>query len=307
MQPSSENPAGPAPVHILGALALELAPGSRPARRALAQAASGEIAARIAHDLATFAPEAARLELVAVGAHYDPVELLRPGWPLHRELEQLAARAPRSQGVGSEGGRVIAFGSHDGRLPGALAPASEFSGGPLRLLPFVLDGDPATVSRVGEAFERDLLERGMAGAATALLAQDAFALQVEHARYLTAHDLAAMTALQYGHTGLGPLWPLVEAALLAPDAECWLDAPPEPLVRYGDGEARIALFSPQAWRARHAAGTAVDDPNARAQLDRRLQQFEVRQRQFAAVLQAHAVPVTFVHCPADVDCRDALG
>lgn len=306
MQPDIETTPGPAPVHILGALALELVPGSRAAHEALAQAAAGEVAARIAHDLAAFAPEAVQLELLAVGAHYDPVELLRPGWPLHRELEQLAARAPRPPLAGAEGGRVIAFGSHDGRLPGALAPDAEFAGGPLRLLPFVLGGDPGTVARVGDAFERDLLELGMADAATALLAQEAFGLQVEHARYLTAHDLAAMTALQYGHAGLGPLWPLVEAALLAPDAECWLDAPPEPLVRHAGGEARIALFSPQAWRARYAAGTAGDDADARALLDRRLQQFEARQRQFAAVLQAHAVPVTFVHCPAGVDCRDAL-
>lgn len=305
MQPRTAPTPGAAPVHILGALALELAPGSRAARQALPQAPSAAIAARIAHDLAAFAPEAARLELVAVGAHYDPVELLRPGWPLHRELEQLAAHAPRLRDARSQG-RVIAFGSHDGRLPGALAPASEFSGGPLRLLPFVLGGDAGTVARVGEACERGLLERGMADAATALLVQDAFGLQVEHARYLTAHDLAALTALQYGHAGLDPLWPLVEAALLAPDAECWLDAPPEPLVRYGDGEARIALFSPQAWRLRYAAGSGADDADARARLDRRMQRFEARQRQFAAVLQAHAVPVTFVHCPAGVDCRDAL-
>lgn len=307
MQQDIATTPGPAPVHILGALALELAPGSSAAHAALAQATAGELAERIAQDLAAFAPDAVRLELLAVGAHYDPVELLRPGWPLHRELEQLAARAPRSQeATGAEGGRVIAFGSHDGRLPGALAPDAGFAGGPLRLLPFVLGGEPGTVAHVGDAFERDLLERGMADAATALLAQDAFGLQVEHARYLTAHDLAAMTALQYDHAGLGPLWPLVEAALLAPDAECWLDAPPEPLVRYAGGEALIALFSPQAWRARYAADTTGDDADTRSLLDRRLQQFEARQRQFAAVLQAHAVPVTFVHCPADADCRDAL-
>lgn len=306
MHPDIATAPGPAPAHLLGALALEVAPGSDAAHVALSQAAAGELAGRIARDLAAFAPEATRLELLVVGAHYDPVELLRPGWPLHRELEQLSARAPRAPGAEPGGGRVVAFGSHDGRLPGVLAPDLEFAGGPLRLLPFVLGGDPGTVARVGDASERDLLERGMADAATALMAQEAFGLQVEHARYLTAHDLAAMTALQYDHAGLGALWPLVEAALLAPDAECWLDAPPEPLVHYAGGEARIALFSPQAWRTRYAADTQGDDADTRARLDRRLQQFEARQRQFAAVLQAHAVPVTFVHCPAGADCRDAL-
>src|SRR3546814_9326192 len=69
------------------------------------------------------------------------------------------------------------------------------------------------VSRVGDAFERELIERGMAGADTALAAQDAFGLRIEHARYLTVHDLAAMTALQYEHAGLAALWPLLDVGI----------------------------------------------------------------------------------------------
>src|SRR5690606_41880381 len=69
-----------------------------------------------------------------LGAHYDPIELLRPAWPLHAELDQLAARAPR-RGIGAGEGRVIAFGSHAGKLPGALSPSAEHAGGPLRLVP----------------------------------------------------------------------------------------------------------------------------------------------------------------------------
>ena len=105
-----------------------------PARDALAQGDAGALAQLVARDLAAFAPEAAALELVMVGAHYDAVELLRPGWPLHRELDQLArARAGRVRRPA-----IIAFGAHDGQLPGALAPSPDFAGGPLRLLPFVL-------------------------------------------------------------------------------------------------------------------------------------------------------------------------
>jgi hypothetical protein len=277
-----------ASVHVLGALALELAPGSAVARFALSQHESGTLATLVARDLATFAAEAAALELVTVGAHYDPVELLRPGWPLHRELDQLAARAPLAA-HGS--GRIIAFGAHDGLLPGTLAPSPDFAGGPMRLLPFLLTGDAAVIGRVGDAFERDLIERGMAGADTALAAQAAFGCTVEHARYLTVHDLAAMTAMQYEHVGLAPLWPLIEAALLAPESEEWLDAPPEPLLHYCDHEVRIALLSPAAWRARHGLGNIDGD-----RLERRFEQFQARQRQFAAVLGAHAIAVTFVHC-----------
>ena len=299
-------------MQVLGALALELKPGSNPARDTLSQHDAGVLSQLVAHDLATFAPEAAALELVVVGAHFDAVELLRPGWPLHRELDQLAARAP-----GTSECRVIAFGAHDGQLPGALAPSADFAGSPLRLLPFVLGGDADVVARVGDAFERELMERGMAGAATALAAQDLFGLQVEHARYLTVHDLVALMAMQYEHAGLAPLWPVIEAALLAPGHEEWLDAPPEPLVHYTGGEARIALLSPAAWRARDAAASGPDhDPLPQGalqhdvllhdRLERAFDHFQARQRQFAAVLGAHGITVTFVHCPGAADARSTL-
>jgi hypothetical protein len=278
---------------VAGALALEIAAASDRGRDALPQREAGALAALLARDLAGFDAEAAALDCVTVAAHYDPVELLRPGWPLHRELEQLAARAPRDP-MAAGTGRIIAFGSHDSRLPGALTPAAEFRGGPLRLLPFVLDGDAATIARVGTTFESVLMERGMAAADTALAMQSAFGLRVEHARYLTVHDLCALTAMQYEHAGLAPLWPVIETALLSPQREAWLDAPPEPLLHYAEGEARIALFSPDGWRRRYAAG---NDDSAR--LERAFEHFEARQRQFAGVLRAHGVAATFVHCSGE--------
>ena len=71
-----------------------------------------------------------------------------------------------------------------------------------------------------------------------------------------------------------------------------LDAPPEPLARYGDGEVRIALLDPTAWRSRFAPSGESDC----ARLERGFEQFQARQRQFAAVLAAHGIPVNFVHC-----------
>jgi len=288
-------------LQLLGALALELKPGSTPALHPLDQGAAGTLSQHIARDLAGFAPEASALQLVTVGAHYDVVELLRPGWPLHQELDQLAARAP-----GEARGRVIAFGAHAGQLPGALSPQEEHAGGPLRLVPFVLGGDADIATRIGDRFERELMERGMAGAATALFAQEAFGLQVEHARYLTLHDLAAMMALQYEHAGLAPLWPVVEAALLAPDAEEWLETGPEPVVHYAEREARIALFTPEAWRTRYAPEAAHASEGDCDRLERAFAHFQARQRQFAALLQAHGIPVNFVHCDAGVDSHAEL-
>jgi hypothetical protein len=117
------------------------------------------------------------------------------------------------------------------------------------------------------------------------------------------HDHAALMALQYEHAGLAPLWPVIEAALLAPEHEEWLDAPPEPLLHYTGGEARIALLSPQAWRARYRQAPELVDG---ARLERAFEHFQARQRQFAAVLGAHGVAVTFVHCGGGSDARSTL-
>jgi hypothetical protein len=282
----------------LGAVALELSMGRVPARDSLDQAAAGELAALVARDIARLVPAAADLDFALLAGTFDPVELLRPRWPLHAEIERLVAQAP---GAGVP--RVIAFGARDGQLPDTLRPQPDFRDGPLRLLPFVLRGDPARVAEVGALLEETLLDRGMAAADTALLAQQAFGATIEHARYLTVHDLAAMTAMQYEHVGLGPVWPLIETALLAPRDEAWLDAPPEPLLRLANGEVRLALLDDEAWRS---GGFARADDTDAARLVRAFEQFQMRQRQLAAVLEAHGIPVTFDFCASGQDPRAVL-
>lgn len=282
---------------VLGALALELSPGAEPGRQALGVDEAGALAGLVARDLAKLVPEAAGLDLALVAALFDPVELLRPGYPLHAELERLVARAP-----GAAGGRVIGFGAGAEGLPETLRPSADFAGGPLKLLPLLLRGDAADVAPVGERLEQVLLDTGMAAADTALAAQDGFAVAVEHARLLTLNDLAAMMALQYEHVGLAPLWPLLEAALLAPDTEQWLDAPPEPLAVYANQGVRMALLDIDAWAE---GGFAPEGADAE-RLGRAFERFQMRQRQLAAVLEAHGVPVTYDHCPAGQDPRAIL-
>lgn len=278
--------------HVSGVLALELAPGTQPARPALPQPDAGRLAALVGRDLGALVPQVRELELAFAAAHFDPAEALRPGWPLHRRLDELRQRAPGRH----DGPRMIAIGADaQGSVPLPLHAETELQGGSLRVLPFVLVGEAAVAREVADALEEILLDRGMAQADTALCAQESFGTRIEHARYLTLHDLTAMMALQYGNMGLEPLWPVIETALLAPRDQAWLDAPPEPLLRYANGEASIALFSPDAWRQRYLAGAAIDADA----LARRFAHFEARQRQLAAVLQAHGVPVTFVHCAGE--------
>ncbi|MBB5015476.1 hypothetical protein [Rehaibacterium terrae] len=281
-----------------GALALELTPGALAGRLALPQDQARELGALVASDLLKLVPEVAALDLAFVAAHFDPAELLRPGWPRHAGLVELAQGAPGRR----DEARVIAFGSHDGRLPEVLAPDENLVGGPLRLLPFVAVGDEAIATTVGHAFEERLLDTGMAGADTALYAQTAFGAQVEHARYLTVHDLCALTAVQYEHAGLKPLWPLIEAALLAPEGEEWLDAPPEPLARYAAQQVRFAMLDIDAWAEGGFAPAGIDAERMPHAFD----QFTMRQRQFAAVLAAHGIAVVFDHAPAGHDPRALL-
>ena len=281
----------------LAALALELTPGSSAARQVIDQDVAGELAALVARDLARVDSRAAQLDLALLAGLFDPVELLRPRWPLHRELERLIAQAP---GEGEP--RIIAIAGSAGKLPDNLQPQADFAGAALRLMPLVLRGSAADAAAVDDCFERTLLDIGMAGADTALLAQSAFGANIEHARYLTVHDLAAMMAMQYDNVGLGALWPLIESALLSPGQEHWLDAPPEPLVRVADGKANIALLDPEAWSASALAPLGLDG----RQLERLFERFQMRQRQLASVLEAHAIPVSFDHCPSGSDPRAVL-
>lgn len=282
--------------HVPGVMALELSPGSGIGRDALAQADAGRLAALLGRDLGAVVEGVRDLDLVFAAAHFDPAEVLRPGWPLHRRLDELRQRAPHAAQAGP---RIIAFGAdRDGQVPQPLRSEDELRGGQLRVLPFLLVGEPAAAQAVADRMEAVLLDRGMAQADTALLAQEAFDTRIEHARYLTVHDLAAMTALQYQNQGLEALWGVIETALLAPERGADLDALPEPLLRYADGEARIALFAPDAWR-RHYLPQGDEDPDRIARIHAL---FEARQRQFAAVLRAHGIEVTFAHCtdPAEL-------
>lgn len=277
-----------AATQVMGVLALELAPGSEIARDALQQVGAGRLASLLGRDLGALVEGVRELDLAFAAAHFDPAEVLRPGWPLHRRLDELRQRAPQA----GQGPRIIAFGAdRDGKVPQPFAADPDLRGGSLRVLPFLFAGEAAAAGAVAERMEALLLDLGMVKADTALCAQDAFGARVEHARYLTVHDLAAMTALQYRNQGLERLWNVIEIALLAPGQEAELDARPEPLLRYAEGEARIALFSPDAWRQHYRPD--ADDPE---QIARLYELFEARQRQFAAVLRAHGIEVTFAHC-----------
>ena len=278
-----------------GVIALELRAGDPPSNAALRADDAGALAMQLGRDLAKLVASVDACDLALFASHFDPAEVLRPGWPVHQRISELLQRAP-GQG---EAPRIVGFGADGaGAVPLPLQSDPALAGGGLRVLPFVLRGEAAGTA--GAQLEDVLLDRGMAAADTALALQEGVGARIEHVRYLSLHDLAAMIAMQYANVGLQPLWTLLEVALLEPGAEATLDVPPEPLARYADGEVRIALFDPCAWRTRYAA-----DEGDEAKLERGFAMFQARQRQFAAVLEAHGVPAQFVHC-ADGNDKDCL-
>ena len=213
----------------------------------------------MAHDLAGFAPGAATLELVTVGAHYDAVEVLRPaGRCIANSNSSPRARQCR-------GARVIAFGAHDDRLPGALAPRPITRAGRCVWCPSC----SAAMTDASRARRRCLRTRvdgtrhggrcdGVGGAGG-----------VRPARSNTRatsplHDLAAMMALQYEHAGLAPLWPVLESRAAGARCRGMDRSGTRTGGAYTEGEARIALFTPQAWRRGTRPRAAHDSRGVRA-------------------------------------------
>jgi len=259
--------------HGHAVLAIELQPQTLADRLVVEQRAATELAEAVAADLARLVPEIAGRGLAVLGAHFDPT-----------------------------GSTVVAFGSHQGRLPASLSPDANQVGGPLRLLPITVVAPKSALSEIASRMEEVLMETGMAGAGTALLAQEVFGARVEHARYLSLHDLLALTAMQYQHAGLTALWPLLEAALLAPEAEEWLDAPPEPVLLHADGKVFVGAPEFDAWCASELC--PADCPTGHREA--MYAHFQRRQRQLSAVLEAHGVPVNKIECPLGTDTRQRL-
>lgn len=259
------------------ALALELAPGQADGRLALTRDEADQLAGLVGADLEGLLPGVASARLALAGALFDPVELLRPGFPTWATLDELARGIPRGHLE-----NVVAFGTHEGSMPAAtLVPEPAHAGGSMRLLPLALLAPAALAERLAECMENELIGRGEAGAATADWLMRTLGVRLQHARYLTRNDLLALICVQYEHVGLAPLWSLLEAALLTPRQEERVLSARGLALRYADGV--VHAQSPSGWLAAQAG-----DPRQRGHAFAGLV-FELRQ--YAALLQAHRLPL----------------
>ncbi len=279
--------------HLL--LALERRPDSSACGLALERSDAQSLMAVLAKDLARLFPEVEGLDLVLSAACYDPAELLRPGWPVYRALGQLAEISP------GETGRLIAFARHQSEFPApALIPEATLAGGPLQVVPLLVMGDDRRIAALGARMEAELLERGMAGAETALQAQALFELPLEHARYMSLNDLCAMTAMQYQHAGLQPVWQVIEAALFDVAEALFEDEAELPPMLLDAGRVCIGAHAFSAWCEQFGAGLDADA------LARRFGLWQARLRQIEAVLASHGLVTQRVALAENDDAERSL-
>jgi hypothetical protein len=260
-----------------GVLALEPVAGEPPAQLTLSRDEAAELAALVAADLHTLVPQVDAARLALIGALFDQVELLRPGFPVWATLDELARRVPRGHLQ-----NVVAFGSHEGHMPAQpLEPSPLYAEGPMRLLPMSLLAPAELAEELSEQLEIQLVGRGEAGTLTADWLMRALGIRLEHVRYLSRNDLLALTCVQYEHVNLAPLWALLETALLTPYREEATMSARGLALRYADG--KVLAQSPAQWLAAQT-GDATERAHGFAGIV-----FELRQ--YAALLDAHQLPL----------------
>ncbi|MEO7067781.1 MAG: hypothetical protein ABI114_12780 [Rhodanobacter sp.] len=258
-------------------LAVELVEGQTLPRATFSRDEAAELAALIATDLHKLVPKIGEARLALVGAMFDQVELLRPGFPVWATLDDLARRVPRGHLE-----NVVAFGSHEEQMPApVLEPSPDYAEGIMRYLPMSLLTPPELAEELGEYLEVQLIGRGEAGPLTSDWLMRKLNIKLAHVRYLSRNDLMAVACVQYEHVTLAPLWVLLEAALLTPDRD-----EPTMTVRglemtYSHGQ--VLVQSPSQW----LAALHTEAPQRAHDFAGIL--FELRQ--YATLLEAHHVPL----------------
>lgn len=174
-------------------------PLNRPGAEALARC--------VAADLGGMYPGVEQMAMILAGALYDQTELLRPGFPLVRVLEDVF-RGTLGEGFQPQ---VIALGSDTGRFPvAALNPARLPGSGPLLMVPCCLMGRGLAVSSLTMNLEKSLLDSGIASQSTIDMVQEQFALEAVNVSYATLNDLCALLRVQLENAGFAALADLLE-------------------------------------------------------------------------------------------------
>ncbi|GMU43555.1 MAG: hypothetical protein AMXMBFR25_15410 [Lysobacterales bacterium] len=277
----------------MGVLALELVADKTPQRRLLQREVAEGLNDAMGTQLARFLPHEHQYGFAWSGALYDPAQLLRPGFPLHAELEHLFHAGQRH---GLAAGHCLVLCEREGRMPTArLEPDPELGAGSLFAIPIVLTGDAAAIAAANGPLEDALCEQGLADPAVVYELHRDLGVAFEHVRLMSLVDLAAMMAAQLEHVGLGCAWTLIEEALYGrPARMVETQTPLGQSLRLDDGVAWLGFRS----YSLHAHRCDPADASALRTWLAHLHEF----RQLQSLLGAHALVVRAQLGVADHAC-----
>lgn len=239
-----------------------------------------QLLAHFAADLADLIPGTTGCRLAAPGALLDQTQILRPGYPAFRALEERLMRQRSGH---------AAVAATDGRIePEALHPSPEIPLGILQLLPVVISGQADTVEGIGREMEHRFLEQGQVSAHTAQWLDSAFRIASRHARFMTLTDLNAMFRLQLEHFGFLSLWQLIDAALEGRPEPLQVSATDGHVFTWKDGAVNTDFETFDYW-ASVGLGRRVE--GARGKLAGGYADWTRQLRQYLTTLEAHTIPV----------------
>ncbi|MEJ2400378.1 MAG: hypothetical protein P8Y52_03195 [Xanthomonadales bacterium] len=276
------------------------ADAQRPA--VLSTADAEQMLAHVSADLRTLLPDITGCSLIAAGAVYDQVQILRPGFPVFRALEAVVRDDDRAPGDADPfRAGLVSVGGRDGILPDPdLQPLGGVPLGLMQLLPIVVHGPVARVRELGQAMEYRFLEEGQVSAHSAAWLESAFDIRIRHARFMTLTDLNAMLRMQLEHFGFLPLWELLDGALNGRDTPLAVKGNMGQRFELRDAAVRAEFQSFDHW-ANRGAGTGT--PAARQHLAAAYADWTREVRQYATTLAAHGLPVRF-HLPGRTEPLD---
>jgi hypothetical protein len=245
-----------------------------------------QLLAHISADLTALLAKASECRLITVGALFDQTQVLRPNYPVFSALEKLITENHGSSFPGS-----VAIGAENERVPySGLQPESDIPLGLLQILPVVISGPSDVIDELGEAMEHRFLEEGQLSPHTARWLESAFAIKINHVRFMTLMDLNAMFRLQMEHFGFLPLWKMLDAALnnLPEPVEVSLEN--DQTYQWIDGVVRATFQSFDYWSNQGGGKNVASD---RGTLSESYAHWTRKNRQLITVLNAHQVPLEF--------------
>jgi len=263
----------------MGLLALEREADRADATRLLSRACAHAMVGALLQQMTRSLPLEHVYGFAWAAAFFDPAEILRRGFPVHRELGHLFAAGQRE---GLSIGQSVTFSEALGHMPTPVfSPDPTLGDGQFQVIPVVLIGSDEAIAAASERLENDLYEHGLADAGIVMTLSQELKRAPEHVRWMSVLDLAAMMAAQLEAVGLGAAWTLIEEQLLADEPRSFeTKSVLNQSLRLRDGSVAMA-FRSYAMHARQHTDADLHHYLAS------VHEF----RQMSALFEAHGIPI----------------